>query len=78
MTKGQMSMFGSLLTYQARVIHRQTRIMTGEYLKRNISRGGFQLSDEKKLEDEFNIIERHIDKMQEITDNFHETDLKER
>jgi hypothetical protein len=74
MTNGQMYMFGELLTLQSRVISRQTRILSGEYKNRKIFHGNnIEFSENEKLQDEFNTMNRHIETMQEITDNFHKS-----
>lgn len=72
MDKGQMSMFGQLLTLQARVTYRQTRIASGVYKERIVTQGNHQLTEDELLKDEIKIMEAHIRTMQEITDNFHE------
>lgn len=77
MDKGQMSMFGQLLTLQARVMYRQTRISSGIYKERIVKVGAHdseqQLTEDELLKDEIKIMEGHIRMMQEITDNFFNT-----
>lgn len=77
MTNGQMNMFGQLLTLQARVAYRQTRIASGVYKERIVKVGSHdserQLTEDELLKDEIEIMEAHIRTMQEITDNFFNT-----
>ena len=63
-----------LLTLQARVIRQQTRILTGAYKSRVVDCGGVRLGEDALLTDELNILDRHIHRMQDITDNIFDLD----
>jgi hypothetical protein len=57
------------MVLQSRVITQQTIILSENYKKRDISSNGKQLTDDEKLKRSFNIIDRHINQMQDIKDN---------
>jgi len=70
--KARESMMAQLLVLQARVAYRQTRILSGFYKTRDVRVGGHdgrKLTEEELLQEEFTVMSRHIEKMQEIQDD---------
>jgi hypothetical protein len=65
----RISMLADIIVLQSRVIKQQTLILSGHYKKRDISSNGEQLTDDKKLNSEFDIMNRHIEHMQDIREN---------
>ena len=65
----KISMLADIMVLQSRVITQQTIILSENYKKRDISSNGKQLTDDEKLNRHFNIIDRHINQMQDIKDN---------
>jgi len=63
-----------LLTLQARVIRQQTRVTTGVYRSRVVDCGGVRLGEDELLIDEMKILDRHIHRMQELTDSIFDLD----
>lgn len=73
MVKQAAIMNAQLLTLQARVICSQTRILSGMYKTRKVTRGitnGVQLTEAELLKDEFDTMDRHIRLMEEVKDWF--------
>lgn len=65
----RISMLANIMVLQSRVIKHQTLILSEHYKKRDIISNGEQLTDDEKLKRQFNIMDRHIEQMQEIQDD---------
>ena len=65
----RISMLANIIVLQSRVIKHQTLILSEHYKKRDIISNGEQLTDDEKLKRQFNIMDRHIEQMQEIQDD---------
>lgn len=65
----RISKIADIMVLQSRVIKQQTLILSEHYKKCDISSNGKQLTDDEKLKRSFNIIDRHINQMQDIKDN---------
>lgn len=65
----RISMLANIMVLQSRVIKHQTLILSENYKHQDIISNGEQLTDDEKLKRQFNIMDRHIEQMQEIQDD---------
>ncbi len=65
----RLSMLANIMVLQSRVIKHQTNILSENYKHQDIISNGEPLTDDEKLKRQFNIMDRHIEQMQELQDD---------
>jgi hypothetical protein len=64
------AMTADLMILQSRVVYQQTRILSGVFKDRKVTRGdNTQLTEKELLQDELDTMKNHINRMQEIHEN---------